>query len=68
MTDLFRSLISNYVHNISRHFDRQANFFISPQVKRSMIISNKHGIYELPPELPNHLRLIRKYKENPNIS
>ena len=31
--------------------------FVSPQVKRIMIISNKHGIYELPHELPNDLRL-----------
>ena len=29
----------------------------SPQVKRSVIISNKHGIYELPHELPSDLRL-----------
>ena len=28
-------------------------FFLSPQVKRSVIISNKHAIYEL----PNDLRL-----------
>ena len=28
-------------------------FFISPQVKRSVIISNKHGICELPHELPS---------------
>ena len=27
--------------------------FLSPQVKRIVIISNKHGIYELPHELPN---------------
>ena len=28
--------------------------FLSPQVKRSVIISKKHGIYELPQELlPN---------------
>ena len=32
------------------------NFF-SPQVKRSVIISNKQSIYELPHELPNDLRL-----------
>ena len=32
-------------------------FFPSPQVKRSLIISNKPGIYELPHELPNDLRL-----------
>ena len=31
--------------------------FISPQVKRSVIISNKHGIYKLPHALSNDLRL-----------
>ena len=31
--------------------------FFSPQVKGSMIISNEHGIHELPHELPNDLRL-----------
>ena len=31
--------------------------FVSPQVKRIVVISNKHGIYELPHELPNDLRL-----------
>ena len=35
---------------------------LSPQVKRNVIISNKHGIYELPHELPNHVRL--KYHKN----
>ena len=30
--------------------------FFSPQVKRSMIINNKHFIYELPHKLPNDLR------------
>ena len=29
----------------------------SPQVKRSVIISNKHGICELPHEFLNNLRL-----------
>ena len=29
----------------------------SPQVKRRVIISNKHGTYELPHELPNDIRL-----------
>ena len=28
---------------------------VSPQVKQIVIISNKHGIYELPHELPNGL-------------
>ena len=31
--------------------------FLSPQVKRIVIIDNKHGIYELPHTLPNDLRL-----------
>ena len=46
--------------------------FLSPQVKRSLIISNKYGIYELPQELPNELRLrnleIWEYQENLKIS
>ena len=31
--------------------------FLLPQVKRCAIITYKHGIYELPHELPNDLRL-----------
>ena len=31
--------------------------FLSPQVKRYQIITYKHGIYELPHDLPNDLRL-----------
>ena len=31
--------------------------FLLPQVKRSAIISNKQGVYEVPQELPNDLRL-----------
>ena len=31
--------------------------FLSQQVKRIVIISNKHGIHELPHELSNNLRL-----------
>ena len=31
--------------------------FVSPQVKVIVIISNKHGIYELLQEFPHHLRL-----------
>ena len=31
--------------------------FLSPKVKRIVSISNKHGIYELPHEFPNVLRL-----------
>ena len=33
--------------------------FLSPQVKRCAIITHKHGMYELPHELPNDLRLRR---------
>ena len=31
--------------------------FLSSQVKRSAIITYQHGIYELPHELPNNVRL-----------
>ena len=30
---------------------------LSPEVKRCAIISYEHGIYELPHELPNDIRL-----------
>ena len=30
--------------------------FLSPQLKRCTVITYKHGIYELPHELPNDLR------------
>ena len=43
----------NYGHNILRLYQ----IFFSPQVKQSVIINNKHGIYELLNELPNDLRL-----------
>ena len=31
--------------------------FVSPQMKRIVIISNKHRIYELPHKFPNGIRL-----------
>ena len=31
--------------------------FLSPNVKRYVFITSKHGIYQLPHELPNDLRL-----------
>ena len=40
--------------------------FVSPKVKRMVIITNKHGIYELSHELPNDLRL--RTLENSEIS
>ena len=33
------------------------HIFLSPQVHQYAIIAYKHGIYELPHELPNYLRL-----------
>ena len=43
-------------------------FFSSPQVKRNLIISNKPGMYELPDELPNDLRLRKYIKTSQNYS
>ena len=31
--------------------------FVSSQVEQNVIVSNKHGIYNLPHELPSDLRL-----------
>ena len=47
-------IIYNHGHNILEPLNILAN---SPKVKRSVIISNKHGIYELLHELPNDLKL-----------
>ena len=47
---------SNPGHNILRHSDVW-KIFVSPQMKRIVIISNKHGISDLAHELPNDLRL-----------
>ena len=46
----------NYFHNI---WDLLmfCQIFLSLQVKRCAIITDKHRIYELPHELPNDLRL-----------
>ena len=63
---VYLGLVGSYnpSHIILRLFDV---FFFSSQVKRSVIISNKHRV-ELPDDLPNDLRLrileIRKYQEN----
>ena len=46
----------NHGHNIL-DFLLLYQIFLSPQVKPTVIISNKHGIYELSPELPNDLSL-----------
>ena len=41
--------------------------FLSPQVKQIVIISNKHGICELPHELPNDLRFFKDLRKLGNI-
>ena len=42
--------------------------YFSTQVKRSVIISNKHGINKSPHELPNNLRLTTTYdKDKKNL-
>ena len=45
----------NQFLNILRRFDDLPNF-ISPQVKRCVIITYKHEIYNLSHESPNDLR------------
>ena len=42
---------------IFRYFLMFYQIFLSPQVKRCATITNKHGIFELPHELANDLRL-----------
>ena len=37
---------------------------LSPQVKRREIISDKYGIYKLPNEVPNNLRLMARSRED----
>ena len=46
----------------------QKKGFVSRQVKRSVIIRNKHGIYELPYQLPNGLKVILHWTECSEIS
>ena len=42
---------------IFRNFSMFYQTFLSPQVKSCAIITYKHGMYELPHQLPNDLRL-----------
>ena len=55
-TSYIRNSSYNRFHNVLRLFNALPNF-LSPQVKRRAIITYKHGIYKLPQELPNDLRL-----------
>ena len=47
----------NHGQNILRHFVTLPVFFLT-QVKRSLIITNEHGICELPHDLQINLRLV----------
>ena len=55
------SALCQTISTAHNHFHKIWDFFIfdqivfSPQVKWSSIISNKHGMCELPHELPNKL-------------
>ena len=40
---------------IFRDFLMLDQIFLSPQVKQSVLVSERHGIYELSHELPNDL-------------
>ena len=53
LTNAKENFADNNFHNILKLFD----VFLSPQVKRCAVITYKHGIYELPHELLNDLRL-----------
>ena len=50
MTDIFGDFLVLY------------QIFFSPQVKRNMILSNKHGIYKLPNDL--RLRILGNWKRS----
>ena len=54
---VFYKAIATIIFIIFWDFLMFHQIFLSPQVKRCAIITYKHGIYELPHELPNDLRL-----------
>ena len=60
-TSFFHVPRSYHAHTYNRFHKRDVlkfyQIFLSPQVKRCAIITYKHGIYELPHELPYELRL-----------
>ena len=47
---------------MSQHFETFPQIFLLPQMKRSVIVSNKCGIYQLPQEMPNDSSF-KKYQE-----
>ena len=57
MGNLFSYFCPTIIFIIFWDFLMFYQIFLSPQVKRWAIITYKHGIYQLPHELPNDLRL-----------
>ena len=55
--ELFFKIVAAISFTIFWDFSMFYQIFISLQVKRWVIITYKHGIYELSHELPNDLRL-----------
>ena len=49
--------VCSHDHIILRLFDTLPNFPFAASEAKSVILSNKYGIYDLPHELPNDLRL-----------
>ena len=56
LKNLIAQIEINHFQNILRLL-MFYQIFLSPQVKRCVIITYKHGLYEFPHELPNNLRL-----------
>ena len=52
-----KKIVQTIIDIIFEEFLTLYQNFFSPQGKRSIIISNKHGVYELPHELLNDLKL-----------
>ena len=50
-------ILQTIIFKIFSNFLMSYQIFLLPQMKRCAIITYKHGIYELPHELPNDLRL-----------
>ena len=58
MVALLKDISSyNHIHNIFWDFLMIYQISLTSQVKQCAIITSKHGICELPHELPNDLRL-----------
>ena len=58
----FHKNFKNQARNLAQVIFMFYQIFLSPKVKRIMIINKKHGIYALPHELPNDLRHFRHFR------